>query len=116
MNDDFLNILRSKNIERQSKWNGSEKVDNLFRAVELGEEAGEVLGAVKKYFRGSNNIKGNQKSLEEILENLEDEIGDVLITLDLLALQYNIDLQKCTTTKFNKTSKKNDIAVYIVDV
>ena len=115
MNDDFLNILRSKNIERQSKWNGSEKVDNLFRAVELGEEAGEVLGAVKKYFRG-NNIKGNQKSLEEILENLEDEIGDVLITLDLLALQYNIDLQKCTTTKFNKTSKKNDIAVYIGDV
>ena len=104
MNDDFLNILRSKNIERQSKWNGSEKVDNLFRAV------------VKKYFRGSNNIKGNQKSLEEILENLEDEIGDVLITLDLLALQYNIDLQKCTTTKFNKTSKKVDIAVYIGDV
>lgn len=112
----FLKLLRQKNNERQLKWSGSDKVDVLFRAVEFAEESGEVLGAVKKYHRALNGIVGNQKPIEDIRQNLEDEMGDVLITLDLLAKEYGIDLEKCAREKFNKTSRKNNIDVYFEEV
>lgn len=113
MSKQFLQVLRSKNIERQLKWPGSEKIDALFRAVEVGEEAGEVLGAAKKYYRAINGIAGNKKTKEEIRENLEDEVGDVVIALDLLCIQYGIDIETSIRRKFNKTSKSNNINVYI---
>lgn len=113
MTNTFLNTLRRQNNERQKLWTGAEKVDVLFRAVEFAGEAGEVANAVKKVYRAQNGILGNNKDISDLMENLVEEIGDVLITIDLLANEYNIDLEHAVKTKFNKTSHKVNIPVFI---
>jgi NTP pyrophosphatase (non-canonical NTP hydrolase) len=109
----ILDELRIKNLERQQYWKGSEKVDVLFRAVEFSDEAGELLNAVKKVYRAKNGIIGNKDTEAELIENLVEEMGDVLITLDLLASCYDINLEEAVKMKFNKTSKKVNIDVFI---
>lgn len=109
----FLKTLRLKNNERQELWAGSDKVDELFRAVEFSGEAGELLNAVKKLYRLRNKIAGNRDTEADLVENLIDEMGDVIITLDLLAECYGIDLEIAVRDKFNKTSKKVNIDVTI---
>lgn len=113
MTDTFFKKLREKNNERQKHWAGAEKVDVLFRAVEFSGEAGEVANAVKKVYRAQNGIIGNNKDINDLMENLVEEIGDVLITIDLLANEYGIDLEHAVKTKFNKTSNKVNIPVYM---
>lgn len=113
MNDKFLNQLREKNNKRQTLWSGAENVDILFRAVEFAGEAGEVANAVKKVYRAKNGIVGNSKDISDLMENLIEEIGDVLITIDLLANEFDIDLEDAVKSKFNKTSNKVGIPVFM---
>lgn len=113
MTDTFLTQLREKNNERQTMWSGAEDIDVLFRAVEFAGEAGEVANAVKKIYRARNGIIGNSKSIDDLMENLVEEIGDVLITIDLLANEYDIDLAEAVKSKFNKTSEKVGIPVFM---
>ena len=40
------------------------------------------------------------------MENVKDELGDVLISLNLLAMDLGIDLEEAAIQKFNKTSEK----------
>lgn len=112
---DFLKELRQANLERQAIWPGAEIVDGLFRAVELGNEAGETLGAVKKLYRHDRSIAGNRKVVnrEDLFQNLRDEIGDTLISLDLLAIEYGISLEEVTRSKFNQTSESNGLDILI---
>jgi len=113
MTDTFFKKLREKNNERQKLWAGAEHVDVLFRAVEFAGESGEVLNAVKKLHRARNGIIGNTKDINDLMENLIEEIGDVLITIDLLANEYDIDLEQAVKSKFNKTSVKVNIPVFM---
>jgi NTP pyrophosphatase (non-canonical NTP hydrolase) len=113
MTGTFLTQLRQKNNERQKLWTGAQNVDVLFRAVEFAGEAGEVANAVKKVYRSQNGIIGNNKDINDLMENLVEEIGDVLITIDLLANEYGIDLEHAVKTKFNKTSNKVNIPVFM---
>jgi NTP pyrophosphatase (non-canonical NTP hydrolase) len=108
----FFENLKDKNKERQLEWPGSEKTDMLFHAVELGEETGEVLGAIKKLYRSLNAIKGNGHNTEKYIENLKEEIGDVVIVLSLLTNAVekegiDISIEKSVTDKFNQTSEKH---------
>jgi NTP pyrophosphatase (non-canonical NTP hydrolase) len=108
----FFENLKDKNKERQLEWPGSDKTDMLFHAVELGEETGEVLGAIKKLYRSLNSIKGNGHKTEQYIENLKEEIGDVIIVLSLLTIAVekegiNISIADSVTSKFNQTSEKH---------
>lgn len=109
----FLDLLREKNVQRQEEWPSDIIVDELFRANELAEEVGEVCGAVKKLYRHKHNIAGNTKSFEELRQNLREEIGDVMICLDLLANKFDINIEEVTREKFNKTSEKNGLTTLI---
>lgn len=73
--------LRDANIKRQKEWTGCEYADIAFRALEVAGEAGEVAGAVKKMIRAERGICGDTRTVED----LADEIGDTVISLDLLA-------------------------------
>jgi NTP pyrophosphatase (non-canonical NTP hydrolase) len=108
----FFENLKDKNKERQLEWPGSEKTNMLFHAVELGEETGEVLGAIKKLYRSLNAIKGNGYNTEKYIENLKEEIGDVVIVLSLLTIAVekegiDISIEESVTNKFNQTSEKH---------
>lgn len=94
--------LRAANVNRQDEWAGNEKADILFRALEVADEAGEVAGAVKKLVRAQRGICGSTLTLEDVA----DEIGDTVISLDLLACELRIELEDPATTQPPKPDGK----------
>ena len=81
MNIDF-EALRAANTQRQAEWQGNETLDTACRALEVADEVGEVAGAIKKYIRAQRGVCGSVAALGDVA----DEIGDVVISLDLLAI------------------------------
>lgn len=93
--------LREANIARATEWQG-DKVDASFRGNELGGEVGEALNVIKKLERQRLGIKGSRDSVEHLAE----ELADVIICTDLIAMMYDINLNKAVAEKFNMTSLK----------
>lgn len=104
-----FNVLRQANNRRQQEWPGNDKADVAFRAIELAGEAGEVAEAVKKFLRAERGIKGSTATRDDIA----DEMGDLLVSLDLLAAELGIDLGAAVRRKFNATSEKYDMRTYL---
>ena len=104
---DFLKQLRSANTERAILWNKGIKLPASFAFMELAGEVGEACNAGKKLARLEAGMAGGSWEVT----NLKEEIGDVLICLDLLAKHFNIDLEEVTRDKFNKTSDKHGFPV-----
>ncbi len=98
--------LRQANETRQGEWGGDDKTDLAFRALEVSGEAGELAEAVKKYLRAERGIQGTTATLDDIA----DEMGDVIISIDLLAAHLGINLGHAVASKFNKTSRKYELA------
>ena len=94
--------LRSGNIQRQAEWVGGDQIDTSFRTIEIGGETGELMEAMKKYLRAQKGIGGTVTSLTDIA----DEMADVIIAIDLLAMDLKIDLNDAVAKKFNRTSDK----------
>jgi len=78
--------LRAANIARQQEWPGNDKADPAFRALEVADEVGEVMGAVKKWLRAQRDIAGTTLTLEDVA----DEIGDTYVSLDLFMLALSL--------------------------
>lgn len=98
-----FNNLHSANKARQVLWNkGTGTNGPLYAATELAGEVGEVCNVVKKLEREKRGLVGSRSTVAD----LEDELGDVLICVNLLALEYGIDPERAAARKFNKTSRK----------
>lgn len=104
-----FNALRGANNNRQKEWPGNEHADVAFRALEVAGEAGELCEKVKKYLRAERGIKGSTASKDDIAA----EMGDLMVSLDLLAAELGVDLGKATAAKFNGTSEKYGMRTYI---
>ena len=76
----LLGMIRDANTLRQKEWANSDKITLDFRALELVNEVGELVGALKKYYRGELGIAGSSSTLGHVAE----EMGDVLTCWDLL--------------------------------
>jgi NTP pyrophosphatase (non-canonical NTP hydrolase) len=96
-----FNTLRDANLHRHREWFGDKPVSLLFRATELAGEVGELCNAIKKLERERLGVKGSKATLEQ----LSDELADVVIAADLLAMQFGINVAEAIESKFNKTSK-----------
>lgn len=101
----FFKKLIELNQTRQKEWDPDSKFDLLFRALEHVSEAGELGNKVKKYWRAMQVDIGSKTTLKEI----EDEVGDVIVTLSLLCSDLGIDIEKATINKFNATSEKYNL-------
>lgn len=104
-----FNVLRDANRRRQQEWPGNEQADVAFRAIELAGETGEVLEAIKKYLRAERGIKGSTATREDIAS----EMGDLLVSLDLVADSLGINLGNAARDAFNKTSNKYGMRTYL---
>lgn len=104
-----FSVLRGANQRRQQEWPGNEAADMPFRAIELGGEAGEVQEAIKKYLRAERGIKGSTATLDDVAS----EMGDLVVSLDLLADSLGINLGEAVRKKFNATSEKYGMRTYI---
>ena len=98
----MLEKLRKANKERHIEWAKGNELPLSFRGLELGGEAGEVCNELKKLERGRLGIAGGKTDLEGIRE----ELADVIICADLVAMDLGIDLGEAIINKFNKTSDK----------
>ncbi|WP_312139380.1 MazG-like family protein [Brevundimonas sp.] len=94
--------LRAANIARQAEWDPSAKISLSYRGNELAGETGEACNIIKKIDRERLGIRGSR----ETVEHLGEELADVVICADLVAMAEGIDLDAAIQAKFNATSEK----------
>ena len=101
-----LHDLRDANQRRHVEWAHGGEVPLSFRGLELGGETGELLNELKKLERTRLGLAGGKNDLQAI----EEELADVIICVDLIAMDLGIDLGPVIREKFDKTSKKFGLA------
>lgn len=80
--------LRDANLVRQHEWDpGNHARDLFWRANELAGEAGELCNVLKKIHRERCGVAGSRA----ILNDMAEEAADVIICIDLLALDYGVE-------------------------
>lgn len=94
--------LRAANDKRQREWDRDNQISLAYRGTELGGEVGEALNIIKKLERERLGIRGSRATVAELAE----ELADVIICCDLIAMATGIDLKTAVEDKFNKTSEK----------
>lgn len=104
----FFSKLRDAIIARDKFWNpNNTPIPVSFRLIELAGEAGEVCNAGKKLARHEMNMVGGSDDTT----NLREELGDVIISCQLIANHFGFDLEDCVADKFNKTSDKHGFPI-----
>lgn len=109
---EFFFTLFEANKARNMFWDPKNQLDKVFFALEHVGEAGELANMVKKLHREELGLPGSRVTREQILE----ELGDDLITLSLLCISLGVsaaELVQATTEKFNKTSTKVGLPIYM---
>lgn len=82
-----------------------EKYKVIYAAMGLGNEAGEVLGKIKKWLRGDD---GDGDMSEERRLALKEELGDVLWYLAVLANDLGLDLNNIAEINIEKLKSRNE--------
>jgi NTP pyrophosphatase (non-canonical NTP hydrolase) len=100
MDDQDFRNLRAANICRNEEWAAGVPLSLSFRGNELAGETGEACNILKKLDRERLGLVGSRASVGELAE----ELADVVICVDLIAMDLGIDLWSAIARKFNKTS------------
>lgn len=103
--------LRAANTARQAEWDPSDKITLAFRGNEMGGECGEAQNVIKKLERERLGIRGSRATVQD----LADELADVVICADLIAMAEGIDLDQAIARKFNLTSEKHELETRLTD-
>ena len=99
-----LNEYQKKAIETAVY---NEKYKIIYPALGLGDEAGEVLGKVKKWLRGDDgNIEGEMS--EERRNALKLEIGDVLWYLAILTRDLGFEFNDVAEANIEKLKSRKE--------
>ena len=69
-------------------------------------ELGELANILKKVRRGDFNEN-------DVKKDIEDEFADILIYLDIWAMQHKVDLSRVVERKFNEVSRRVGADVFI---
>ena len=94
--------LREANIARQQEWDAGNQITLAYRGNELAGEVGEACNIIKKLERERLGIRGSRATREQLAE----ELADIVICTDLVAMSEEIDLDAAVAAKFNATSEK----------
>lgn len=97
--------LREANLARAKEWAGAVELDLSFAGNELAGETGEACNIIKKLERQRLGIKSSPASAAD----LREELSDVIICVDLIAMRFGFDMEQAVKDKFNKTSIDRDL-------
>lgn len=100
---DFLNWfwgLREANVARAEEWHSGVDISLSFRGNELAGETGEACNLIKKLDRERLGLIGSRATVAQLAE----ELADVIICVDLIAMELDLDMDVEVARKFNKTS------------
>ncbi|MEW5422691.1 nucleotide pyrophosphohydrolase [Amorphus sp. 3PC139-8] len=93
-------------MARQTEWDPGNAISLAYRGNEMAGEVGEACNVIKKLERERLGIAGSRASIAQLAE----ELADVVICADLIAMQAGIDLMgDAVPTKFNLTSEKTGL-------
>jgi hypothetical protein len=109
--------LREANIARQKEWDAANVLGSSFKSIELSGEIGEALEAallvialgvaggraaniIKKLEREKAGLRGSRATLADLAK----ELADIEICNDLLAMDYEINMDEEVSKKFNEVS------------
>jgi len=92
----FIGKVNQELIKRSEP--SEEKTRILSRLAKLGEEYGELCGAVMAYY----NEQRPEKIAKLEGDYLDEEIADVIVTTLLLALVMDVDIERALENKFKK--------------
>jgi NTP pyrophosphatase (non-canonical NTP hydrolase) len=104
--------LRCANVQRNQQWTGGVAAGLSFRGLELGGEVGEALNVAKKLERERLGWRGSRSTLDKLAE----ELADVIISADSMAMEAGINLAEAVVRKFNATSVANGFPQRLNDV
>ncbi len=82
-----------------------EKYKIIYPALGLGNEAGEVLGKIKKWLRGDD---GTDVMSEERKDALKGELGDVLWYLAVLAHDLDMPFEDIAKSNIDKLRSRQE--------
>lgn len=77
----------------------------IYAALGLGNEAGEVMGKIKKYLRGDD---GEGKMSAERKDAIKGELGDVLWYLSLLSSDLGLSLEDVAKSNVDKLQSRKE--------
>ncbi len=77
----------------------------VYSAMGLGNEAGEVMGKIKKWLRGDD---GEGAMSDERRESLKGELGDVLWYLAVLANDLDLTLDDIAKNNVEKLQSRKE--------
>lgn len=106
---EFWTKLRTANIARDAVWNPNKLLSLSFRGNELGGEAGEAQNVLKKIERERLGLVGSRATTQE----LGLELSDVIICVDLIAMEFDLDMAEFIPRKFNMTSRQRNLSVFM---
>jgi NTP pyrophosphatase (non-canonical NTP hydrolase) len=110
-NKSFMHELRAANVRRDEVWNPSSLLSLSFRGNELAGEIGEACNILKKIERERLGLVGSKATPEMLAE----ELADGVICLDLIAMEFAIDLEESIRRKFNKTSRERNLNITMME-
>lgn len=105
----MMRQLRIANQVRQQRWEAGNDFSVLYFSNALAGEAGELCNVIKKLERAKITSIGSKATIADAAE----ELADVVIYADLLAAKLGIDLKTAVISKFNATSEKYGLGVYM---
>lgn len=108
--NDNHSALRAANIARQKEWDAGNQLTLSYRGNELAGEVGEACNVIKKLERERLGIAGSRDSKAHLAE----ELADVIICVDLIAMAEGIDMDAAVRAKFNATSEKVGLRTRLV--
>jgi NTP pyrophosphatase (non-canonical NTP hydrolase) len=104
--------LRAANLARQAEWDVGNQLSLSYRGNEMAGEVGEACNVIKKLERERMGIRGSR----DTVAHLAEELADVIICADLIAMSVGLDLDEAVRAKFNKTSEANGLATRYEEV
>lgn len=107
----FYNNLRYANIARNKEWMNGVELSLSFRGNELAGEVGEACNIIKKLDREILGLVGSRSTKEALAE----ELADVLICVDLIAMDLGINMDAAVARKFNKTSRERNLNTMMLE-
>ncbi len=108
----MMKRLREANITRNTEFLSRAEMTGLsisFRGNELAGEVGEACNIVKKIEQARLGLRPTYATVDDLAE----ELADVIICVDLLAMEFDIDLEKAVVNKFNNYSKRHNLATFM---
>lgn len=103
--------LRSANLHRSEASTGFAQAIDAFtpsdRVVELIGELGEAANCLKKLTRlNKGGARANKESRDQLVAKLRLELGDTVVSLDLLCQTLGFALEEVALASFNSKSEE----------